>query len=132
MSQTPAPIRVSQVASVFVPVRDQDRAIDFYVGTLGWEKHADDPFGDGERWVEVAPRGAVTTLALVPPRPGTEFAPSRMVCSLMTAEVDADHAALRAAGVDVDEEVMRMGDGPPPMFFFRDQDGNTLLIVERT
>jgi hypothetical protein len=33
--------------------------------------------------------------------------------------------------VDVDEQVMRMGDPVPPMFFFRDQDGNSLLIVQR-
>jgi hypothetical protein len=32
--------------------------------------------------------------------------------------------------VDVDAEVMRMGDPVPPMFFFRDQDGNGLMIVE--
>jgi hypothetical protein len=44
--------------------------------------------------------------------------------------VDADHAALREAGVDVDPEVMRMGDPVPPMFFFRDADGNRLLLVQ--
>jgi hypothetical protein len=27
--------------------------------------------------------------------------------------------------------VMRMGDPVPPMFFFRDADGNRLLLVER-
>jgi hypothetical protein len=27
---------------------------------------------------------------------------------------------------------MRMGGPVPPMFFFRDQDGNRLLIVERS
>ena len=48
-----------------------------------------------------------------------------------TENADADHADLRARGVDVDEQVMRMGDPVPPMFFFRDQDGNSLLIVER-
>jgi hypothetical protein len=32
--------------------------------------------------------------------------------------------------VDADPEVMRMGDPVPPMFFFRDQDGNTLFIVQ--
>jgi hypothetical protein len=47
-----------------------------------------------------------------------------------TDDADADHASLRAQGVDVDDEVMRMGDPVPPMFFFRDQDGNTSLIVE--
>jgi hypothetical protein len=47
-----------------------------------------------------------------------------------TSDVDADHAGLRAAGVDVDAEVMRMGDPVPPMFFFRDLDGNKFMVVQ--
>ena len=49
---------------------------------------------------------------------------------LDTTDVDADHAALRDAGVDVDAEVSRMGDPVPPMFWLRDPDGNSLIIVE--
>ena len=37
---------------------------------------------------------------------------------------------MKAAGVDVDAEISRMGDPVPPMFFFRDPDGNTLFITE--
>ena len=40
------------------------------------------------------------------------------------------HAELRARGVDVDEAVSRMGDPIPPMFWLRDADGNTLMVVE--
>ena len=40
------------------------------------------------------------------------------------------HADLKAAGVDVDDEVSRMGDPVPPMFWFRDPDKNTLMVVE--
>ena len=54
-----------------------------------------------------------------------------MEVSLATADADADHAALRAAGVDADAEVMRMGDYVPPMFTFRDPDGNRFRMVER-
>jgi hypothetical protein len=50
---------------------------------------------------------------------------------LTTQDADADHAALKARGVDVDEDVMRMGDPVPPMFFFRDLDGNKFMVVER-
>jgi hypothetical protein len=39
------------------------------------------------------------------------------------------HADLKAAGVDVDEEVSEMGDPVPPMFWLRDQDNNTLMVV---
>lgn len=121
---------VTQVATVMVPVADQDAAIEFYVGKLGFEKRNDTPFGDGNRWVEVAPPGAATTVALVQPMEGEATGIETRV-ALETGDVEADHAALRERGVDVDPEVMRMGGPVPPMFFFRDQDGNRLLIVER-
>lgn len=131
MTETTATeINVAQVATVMVPVADQDEAIAFYVGTLGFEKRNDTPFGDGNRWVEVAPVGAATTVALVQPMEGQEVGIESRV-AFETTDIEADHAALRERGVDVDAEVMRMGGPVPPMFFFRDQDGNRLLIVER-
>ena len=57
---------VTRIGTVIVPVSDQDRALEFYVGTLGFEVRIDGAFGDGGRWLEVAPPGAATTLALVP------------------------------------------------------------------
>ncbi len=122
---------IGQVATVMVPVADQDRAIEFYEEKLGFEKRADIPFGDGNRWVEVAPPGAATTLALVQPREG-ESAGIETRIAFDSTDAEADHAVLRERGVDVDAEVMRMGGPVPPMFFFRDRDGNRLLIVERS
>jgi catechol 2,3-dioxygenase-like lactoylglutathione lyase family enzyme len=129
MAETQTKTRITQVGTVIVPVSDQDRAIDFYIDKLGFEKRTDMPFGDGDRWVEVAPPGAATTIALVPPREGNPTGVETRT-GFTTEDVDADHASLRARGVDVDPEVMRMGDPVPPMFFFRDQDGNSFLIVE--
>ncbi|HEX8074860.1 MAG TPA: VOC family protein [Thermoleophilaceae bacterium] len=129
MSETETKTRISQVGVVMVPVTDQDRAIEFYVDKLGMEKRSDMPFGDGNRWVEVAPQGAATRIALVLPREGDPVGIETRI-GLTTSDVDSDHADLKAAGVDVDPEVSRMGDPVPPMFFCRDQDGNSLLIVE--
>ena len=92
-------------------------------------KRSDSAYGDGQRWVDVAPSGASTTIAVVPPMgegsPGGETG-----IAFATEDIDADHADLRDRGVDVDDEVMRMGSPVPPMFFFRDQDANILLLVE--
>ncbi len=49
---------------------------------------------------------------------------------LDTSDVDADHATLKAAGVDVDDEVARWGGPVPPMFWLRDPDGNSLIVVQ--
>jgi len=114
---------------VIVPVADQDAAIAFYTERLGFTLMADVPFGDGERWVEVAPPGGGTALALAPGQ--GEYQPGRMTgISLTSGDPRADHAELKGAGVDVDEGMMG-GDGTVPLlFFFRDGDGNQLMIVE--
>lgn len=121
--------RITEIGRVMVPVSDQERALDFYVGTLGFEKRTDVPYGDGDRWIEVAPPGTSTAIALVPPRQGEPVGVETRI-SLSTDDAGAVHAALGDRGVDVDPEVMRMGGPVPPMFFFRDQDGNSLLLVE--
>jgi catechol 2,3-dioxygenase-like lactoylglutathione lyase family enzyme len=124
--------RISQIGTVVVPVSDQERALEFYVDKLGFEKRADVPFGNGYRWVEVAPAGAVTTIAVVPPPEGKPTGNVETGIGLNTDDIDALHADMKAAGIDVDAEVSRMGDPVPPLFWFRDPDANTLMVVEIT
>jgi catechol 2,3-dioxygenase-like lactoylglutathione lyase family enzyme len=130
MAETKASTNITEVGTVIVPVSDQDRAIEFYTDKLGFENRTDVAYGDGNRWVEVAPAGAATTVALVPPREGDPIGVETRI-GFTTEDVDADHADLKASGVDVDDEVMRMGGPVPPMFFLRDQDGNSALVVQR-
>jgi catechol 2,3-dioxygenase-like lactoylglutathione lyase family enzyme len=130
MAETKARTNITEVGTVIVPVSDQDRALEFYTDKLGFETRTDVAYGDGNRWVEVAPPGAATTVALIPPREGDSVGVETRI-GFTTADVDADHADLKARGVDVDDEVMRMGDPVPPMFFLRDQDGNSALVVQR-
>jgi catechol 2,3-dioxygenase-like lactoylglutathione lyase family enzyme len=119
-------MNITDVTTVIVPVSDQDKALEFYTGTLGFEKRRDMPFGQGDRWVEVAPAGATTTIALVQAQ--NEGQPIEV--SFITGNVDEDHARLREQGVDSDPEVLRFGGGVPPMFTFRDPDGNRFRMVE--
>ncbi len=121
-------LQITGILNVAIPVSDHDSSIDFYVGTLGFEKRRDVPFGPGMRWVEVAAPGSVTTIALAPPHDRPTGIDTGI--RLGTPDADAIHAQLAAQGVDVDAEVMRFGPGVPPMFFFRDPDGNTLVMVE--
>ena len=74
----------------------------------------------------MAPPGAETTIALVPQ--GTS---AGIEVSFATDDAEADHAAMLAASVDADAELIRMGEGVPPMFTFRDPDGNRFRMVER-
>jgi catechol 2,3-dioxygenase-like lactoylglutathione lyase family enzyme len=121
---------VSKIANVIIPVADQDHALEFYTVKLGLEKRADVPFGDGNRWIEVAPAGADTPIALCPPGPSATTGGRDTGISLQTGDIDAYHAQLTGRGVDVDAEVSRLGAPVPPLFWLRDPEGNTLLVVE--
>jgi catechol 2,3-dioxygenase-like lactoylglutathione lyase family enzyme len=122
--------RIGEINLVMIPSPDQDRSIEFYVEKLGFEKRTDVAFGGDYRWVEVYPPRGTTGIALAPPREGDPVGIQTGI-SLTTGDIDATHAELLAAGVDVDAEVSRMGDPVPPMFWFRDPDANTLLVVEQ-
>lgn len=121
---------ISKIANVIIPVADQDRALAFYTDMLGLEKRTDAPFGDGARWIEVAPAGAESVIAICPPGPNVTPGNKETGVTLQTDNVDAYHAQLRDRGVDVDAQVSRFGDVIPPMFWFRDPEGNKLLVVQ--
>jgi catechol 2,3-dioxygenase-like lactoylglutathione lyase family enzyme len=135
---------ITQVATVFVPVSDQNRALEFYLLKLGFEKRVDFSYGETHRWIEVAPPGSTNAIALVPPSEGSAVGSERTYCAFTTKDIESDHATLLARGVDVDAEIARKGtsraglvslevvvENPvPPQFFFRDIDGNRFLIVD--
>ena len=121
--------RINAVGNVAIHVADQDRALAFYQQALGFEVRRDMPFGGGGRWLEVAPPGGVTSIALLAAHDQVEVGVDTGI-RLFTADADGDHAALLAHGVDVDAEILRMGEFVPPMFTFRDPDGNTLYVVQ--
>jgi catechol 2,3-dioxygenase-like lactoylglutathione lyase family enzyme len=120
-------VDITRIHTVAVPVADQDRALHFYVGTLGFELRRDVKFGANDRWIEVAPPNAETTLALPPAHPGVKTGVDTGL-RLGTRDAKGAHASLQGAGVVVDD-VLHFP-GAPPMFFMRDPDGNTLVIVE--
>ena len=126
--------RITQAANVIVPVADQDRALAFYTGTLGFETRQDFTYETGERWIEVVPPGAETALVLA--QSDETGIATRVI--LVTPDLDGDRAELQAAGVEVSPNltpghVVFWGDaalaGHPPMCLFADPDGNSFLLV---
>lgn len=118
---------ITRIGTVLLPVGDQEAARTFFVDTLDFEVLIDGDMGGGQRWLEVAPKGAETSIALVPRgmAAGVEI-------SFATDDAESAHALLIADGdLDVDPELTVMGEGVPPMFTFRDLDGNPFRVVER-
>lgn len=130
---------IGRIHLVMVPASDFDRSIAFYE-TLGFQKRVDVPFEDDHRWVELFPAGGMSGIALVERAPGEAGTPTGLL--LTSEDVDATRITLADAGLDVDEAVAREGSGVtvqlgslpvtdpyPAMFYVRDPDGNSVLIV---
>ena len=118
--------RITKVGTVILPVEDQDAALELFTGTFGFETRVDAEFAPGQRWIEVAPPSAETSIALV-----AQDASQGVEISFATDDAEADHAAMLEAGVEADPELIHVGEGVPPMFTFRDPDGNRFRMVER-
>lgn len=114
------------VANVAIPVTDQDRSKALFE-SLGFRTTRDADLGGGFRWIEVAPPGAATALALVATGDGLPCGIDTGI-RLVAPDARAAHAALTDRGLDVGELL----DWPtaPLMFTFTDPDGNRLYVME--
>ncbi|WP_151523330.1 VOC family protein [Serinicoccus kebangsaanensis] len=113
------------IYSVTVVVEDLDRALAFYRDVLGCEVRMDaEPF-PGSRLVEVAPPGSAVGIALLTRDSGLPLG-----VRYWTDDAERAHQALREAGVEPHQEVLRL-DGMPPMFTLDDSEGNTVILLER-
>lgn len=118
---------ITHLQVVSIPVADQDRARAFYVETLGFEVRYDGEFGDGQRWIELVPPGAETSVSLVswfdamPPG-------SLQGIVLASDDVRGDYEALTARGLDFEGPVKEefWGTFAP----FSDPDGNGWILTE--
>jgi lactoylglutathione lyase len=119
---------VVRLATVGVPVVDQDRALAFYTGRLGFETRRDVSIPNGPRWIEVSPRGAAgTTIALIR---ADDKVPAGVETGIRLVTSDADAFRSNLAEHGVDAGVVLRWPGVPAMFEFRDPDGNRLEMIE--
>lgn len=114
------------VRAISIPVEDQEAALRFYVGILGFTLARDHPTPGGGRWIELAPGRDQPVVTLEPAGPGVTR--GAVGIRFTTEDADAAHAALTAAGVDTDEVLH--WPGVPAMFAFRDPDGNAFSLTE--
>ncbi|TXN31866.1 VOC family protein [Lacisediminihabitans profunda] len=116
--------QINGVRSVSIPVENQDAALQFYLGTLGFALLRDVPIPNGGRWIEIAPTASII-LTLEPAAPN--IARGSIGIRFTTDNIDAAHSALLERDVDTDD-ILRWP-GIPAMFAFRDPDGNAFSIT---
>jgi catechol 2,3-dioxygenase-like lactoylglutathione lyase family enzyme len=116
---------ITHIDLLSIPVSDQDRAKSFYCDTLGFELIRDNHMGPAQRWVQVGPKGAATSVTLVT---WFETMPAGSLTGLVlrSDDVDADCERLRGQGVPVE------GPEKTPwgrQAILRDPDGNGLVLL---
>jgi catechol 2,3-dioxygenase-like lactoylglutathione lyase family enzyme len=116
-------MNVERTDFVSVFTRDIKRAKEFYAGTLGLEIESE---GDEDMEFRC---GQVTLDVFDPSSIGQEFAPSPAGLALRVDDVDAVRAELEAKGVEFDGETLVTA--VCKMAFFKDPDGNALLLHRR-
>ncbi|HEY5320611.1 MAG TPA: VOC family protein [Galbitalea sp.] len=116
---------ITGVRTVSIPVENQDAALQFFIGTLGFTLLRDLPTLNGGRWIEIAPTDTSVILTLEPATPKTTR--GSIGIRFTTDDIDAAHSVLRERAVETDD-ILRWP-GIPAMFAFRDPDGNAFSIT---
>jgi catechol 2,3-dioxygenase-like lactoylglutathione lyase family enzyme len=116
------PIKSFEIVSV--PVSDQQRSKVFYRDVLGFELVREEPMGPGQSWIQLAPLGSSTTIALVTwfeaMRPG-----GLQGVMLNVTDIDVDHRGLSARGLKL-TPIEQQPWGRYSMF--SDPDGNGWIL----
>jgi len=125
---------IDYVGTVCIFVDNQDRAKEFYTNKLGFDLRTDQPLSPGatNRWVAVAPKGAVTEIILYKVDENWEhYRPvvgKSQAITLNVTNMDAVHKDLKAKGVEFVSEP-----DPQPWGTYatiRDSEGNSILLVQ--
>ena len=121
---------ISNIKSTTVHVSDQDAAVDFYTNKLGFEKRADEAFGEGYRWIEVAPPGADTVIILAKDYGAWDQSRIGKFAGVVfaTDNVQQTYEELKSRGVEFTEVPTTQPWGMVQAQF-NDQDGNGFVLV---
>jgi predicted enzyme related to lactoylglutathione lyase len=116
-----ADVHISRADFVGIPTQDVERAVAFYVGTLGLRQ---DEHREAEFWI-----GEQCYGFWKPEWAGQEFSPSQTVLALHVDDVAAARAELEAKGIAFGRETIDTS--VCHMALFTDPDGNALMLHKR-
>jgi predicted enzyme related to lactoylglutathione lyase len=122
---------VRGISQVLVEVEDQDRALSFWTGPMGFELVQDSPYGD-ERWLEVRAPDSVVTVVLGLRQGEPPTAPEQLPTSnvfFYCVDLHRTYDELRARGVEFPQPPVRQPFGWWSMF--QDSEGNRFALTPR-
>ena len=122
---------IKGIHQVVLEVEDQDRALDFWTKTVGFELAQDAPYGD-ERWLEVLTPDKSVRMVLSLRQGERPSAPEGLPTSNLMFYCDdlpATYEELRARGVAFPQPPVEQPFGSWSMF--ADGEGNTFALSPR-
>jgi predicted enzyme related to lactoylglutathione lyase len=120
---------IKSVKFVSIPVKDQNKALDFYTSKLGFQIMTDQPMGNGQRWIELRIPGAETEVALFTPHGQEDRIGTFSGVSFLTDDVQRTFEALSARGVEFVQPPKKESWGTSAIL--KDTDGNTFVLSSR-
>ena len=117
---------IKAVKFVSIPVRDQDRALEFYTKKLGFRVLTDSPFDGSQRWIELSIPRAETKIVLWKGPEQESMIGGFMNISFMTDDVEKTAKELKDKGVEFEQEPKQADWGTAAIF--KDVDGNKFVL----
>jgi len=117
---------IKQIKFVSIPVRDQNRALDFYTEKLGFTIITDQPFDEKQRWIELRVPKAETRVVLFTPEGDEGRIGSFMNMSYACDDIDQTYKELTGRGVEFEGPPEKQPWGTYAMF--KDSEGNRFVL----
>lgn len=120
---------IKRIKFVGIPVRDQDRALQFYTEKLGFRILTDQEFSDTQRWIELSIPGAETGVSLFTPAGQEDRIGTFVNGSWEVDSIDKTYEELLGRGVEFA--------GPPQkqpwgsFLIMKDSEGNQICLASR-
>ena len=128
-----------KVTLISIPVRDQQKALEFYTEKLGFIKQKDQDLGGGNRWLTLVSKDWQDGPELLLEPAPLHFEPSKVYqdalmeagipyTSFHVEDVDAEYVRLTEAGVEFSMKPTQMG--PVKVAILNDTCGNNIQLVQ--
>ena len=117
---------ITHVKLVGVPTRDQDAALAFWTGKVGFRLMTDQPFGEGQRWIELKVADSDTGLVLFTPEGHEDRIGTFHNGSFACDDVQATYRQMSERGVEFVSPPQKQPWGEYAIF--KDPDGNQFVM----
>ncbi len=112
-----------------VPVRNQDRSLEFFTKKLGFTVATDQPFNDKQRWIELRIPGAETRLVLFTPDGQEDRIGTFSNITFLADDVESTYSVFVKRGVEFMQEPRKADWGTAAIF--KDPDGNMFVLSSK-